>query len=57
MNKECLNGGTCYARALIAKELDFEAQKSHLEEEVELTHHLVHFLPKYHCELNFIEYY
>ncbi|RPB05724.1 hypothetical protein L873DRAFT_533476 [Choiromyces venosus 120613-1] len=56
-NKVCLNGGTCCARALIAKEPDFKAQRSHLEEEVELTSYLVHFFPKYHCELNFIEYY
>ncbi|RPA88850.1 hypothetical protein L873DRAFT_1724311, partial [Choiromyces venosus 120613-1] len=47
----------CCARVLIVKELNFEAQKSHLQEEVELTHYLVHFLPKYHYELNFIKYY
>ena len=56
-NKQCLNGGTCCARALIAKEPDFMAQKSRLEEEVEEKGHLVHFFPKYHFELNFIEYY
>ena len=56
-NKICLNGGTCCARALIANEPDFKAQRSRLEEEVELTGHLVHFFPKFHCELNFIEYY
>ena len=56
-NKECLNGGTCCARALIAKEEDFKAQRSRLEEEVELKGHMVCFLLKYHCELNFIEYY
>ncbi|RPB00677.1 hypothetical protein L873DRAFT_1679187, partial [Choiromyces venosus 120613-1] len=48
-NKVCLNGGTCCARALIAKEPDFKAQRSHLEEEVELNSHLVYFFPKYHC--------
>jgi len=56
-NKQCLSGGTCCARALIAQEPDFKGQKCRLEEEVELTGHLVHFFPKYHCELNFIEYY
>ncbi|RPA91713.1 hypothetical protein L873DRAFT_1838619 [Choiromyces venosus 120613-1] len=56
-NKACLNGGTCCARALIASEPDFKAQRSRLEEEVELKEHLVCFFPKYHCELNFIEYY
>ncbi|RPA89528.1 hypothetical protein L873DRAFT_1721357, partial [Choiromyces venosus 120613-1] len=47
----------CYARVLIAKELHFKAQRSHLQEEVELTSHLVHLFPKYQYELNFIEYY
>jgi len=56
-NKECLNGGTCCARALIAKKEDFKAQRSRLEEEVELKGLIVCFLPKYHCDLNFIEYY
>jgi len=55
-NKECLNGGTCCARALIAKEEDFKAQRSCLEEEIKLKGHMVCFLPKYHCKLNFIEY-
>jgi len=56
-NKECLNGGTCCARALIAKEEDFKAQSSCLEEEIKLKGHIVCFLPKYHCQRNFIEYY
>ncbi|RPA95082.1 hypothetical protein L873DRAFT_1699311, partial [Choiromyces venosus 120613-1] len=56
-NKQCLSGGTWCTRVLIAKESDFEALKRSLEEEVEWIHHLVHFLPKYYCELNFIEYY
>ncbi|RPA92029.1 hypothetical protein L873DRAFT_1711661, partial [Choiromyces venosus 120613-1] len=47
----------CCTRVLIVKELDFEAQKSRLEEEVELIHYLVHFLPKYHYELYFIKHY
>ncbi|RPA93672.1 hypothetical protein L873DRAFT_1704113, partial [Choiromyces venosus 120613-1] len=47
----------CCARALIAKEPDSKAQRSHLQEELELTGHLVHLCPKYHCELNSIEYY
>jgi len=56
-NQLCLNDGSCCARALIAQEPDFKAQTSLLEEGVELILHLVHFFPKYHCELNFIEYY
>ena len=57
INKACLNGGTCCTRALMANEPDFKAQRSHVEEEVKVNGHLVHFFPKYHCELNFIDYY
>jgi len=57
LKKQCLSGGPCCARALMAKEPDFKAQQSRLEEEVELVGHQIHFFPKYHYELNFIEYY
>ena len=33
------------------------AQKSRLEEEIEARGHIAFFLPKFHCELNFIELY
>jgi len=57
LKNQCLSGGTCCARTLMAKEPDFKAQRSKLEEEVELVGHQVQFFPKYHCKLNFIEYY
>jgi len=57
LKKQCLSVGTCCARALMANERDFKAQPSRLEEEVEFVGHQVHFFPKYHCKLNFIEYY
>jgi len=40
----------------MAKEPNFKAQRSRLEEEVEWVGHYVHFFPKYHCEPNVIEY-
>ena len=55
--KTCLEGGQCCARALIAGQKDFQAQRCRLQEEVEEKGHLVLFYPKFHCELNFIEYF
>lgn len=57
LKKECLNGGTCCARALMANEPDFACQKSEIQETIEALGHCVIFYPKYHCELNFIEYF
>ena len=54
--KTCLLGGECCARAIIASQLDFKNQKSCLEEEITKYGHRVLFYPKFHCELNFIEY-
>jgi len=54
--KTCLLGGQCCARALIADQADFRNQKCQLQEEVEKLSHQVLFYPKFHCELNFIEY-
>ena len=41
----------------MGKQLDFQAQRGRLQEEVEATGNLVIFYPKFHCELNFIERY
>ena len=56
---ECdpLAEGNCCARAVMRKQLDFQAQRGRLQEEVEATGHMVIFYPKFHCELNFIERY
>lgn len=56
-NPICLQGGTCCARALLAAQPDFQAQKSQLQEAIERAGHLVVFYPAFHCEINFIEYY
>ena len=57
--KTCLLRGsqTCCARAIMASQPDFQAQKCRLQEEVERAGHLVLFYPKFHCELNPIEYF
>jgi hypothetical protein len=42
---------------ILSLQQDFKNQKGKLEEEVERRGHLVAFYPKFHCELNWIEYY
>ncbi|RPB02563.1 hypothetical protein L873DRAFT_1673161, partial [Choiromyces venosus 120613-1] len=42
---------------LLSSQLDFQAQKSQLQETLEVAGHLVISYPVYHCELNFIEYF
>jgi len=54
--KTCLLGGECCARAIIANQADFKDQKCCLQEEIEEAGHQVLFYPKFHCEINFIEY-
>lgn len=47
----------CCARRLLASQPDFKIQKGVLAEELEKRGHLVMFYPKFHPELDFIEYY
>src|SRR4029077_2878978 len=47
----------CCARRLLSLQPDFMAQKSAIEEIVEAESHMVLFFPKFHCELNHIEYF
>ena len=56
-NSQCLKGGSICARALLASQPDFKAQKGELQEAIEAAGHLVLFYPPFHCELNFIEYF
>ena len=49
-------GNSCCARRLLSVQPDFLEQKSRLQEEIEKRGHLCLFFPKYHCELNCIEY-
>ena len=48
-------GSQCCARHCISVEPDFLAQKEWLREIIEDAGHKILFLPKYHCELNYIE--
>lgn len=52
-----LRQGQCCARSLMAVQLDFQQQKGLLQEAIEERGHMTIFYPKFHCELNFIEYY
>jgi len=45
------------AKELLGSQPDFMAQKSRVEETIEAAGHVALFLPKFHCEFNFIEMY
>jgi hypothetical protein len=47
----------CCARRILDLQPDFQEQKSLVQEVIEATGHLCIFLPKFHCELNFIEFF
>ena len=49
--------GRCCARHLLGSQPDFSGQRGLLQEEIEKRGHLVTYYPKYHPELNFIEYF
>ena len=51
-----LEGGCC-ARHLLGSQPDFQGQRGLLQEKIEERGHLVVYYPKYHPELNFIEYF
>jgi len=44
-------------KRILERELDFQEQKSLVQEVIEAAGHLCIFLPKFHCELNFIEFF
>ena len=47
----------CCARRLLSQQPDFLEQKSSVQEVIDAAGHLCIFLPKFHCELNFIEFF
>ena len=47
----------CCATHLISVQPDFIEQKSLVQETIENAGHLCFFLPKFHCKLNFIEFF
>jgi hypothetical protein len=56
--KTCAPGATsCCAKQILELQPDFKAQRSLVQEVIEAAGHLCIFLPKFHCELNFIEFF
>ena len=47
----------CCVQKLLSQQPDFLEQKSSVQEVIEAAGHLCIFLPKFHCELNFIEFF
>lgn len=56
--EKCTVGSVdCYAKRLLDSQPDFKEQHSLVQEVIEGAGHICIFLPKFHCELNFIEYF
>lgn len=56
--KKCDPDSTaCCCKRLLELQPDFKEQKSLVQEVIEDAGHLCIFLPKFHCELNFIEFF
>jgi len=56
--KACPDNGTaCCAKCILELQPDFKGQKSLVQEVIEAAGHLCIILPKFHCELSFIEYF
>src|SRR6267143_5962841 len=51
----CRRPTDCCAKHILDLQPDFIEQKSLVQEVIEKAGHLCIFLPKFHCELNFIE--
>jgi hypothetical protein len=47
----------CCAKRILDLQPDFASQKPLVQEIIEKAGHICIFLPKFHCELNFIEYF
>lgn len=47
----------CCCKRILELQDDFQQQKSLVQEVIEEAGHLCIFLPKFHCELNFIEFF
>jgi hypothetical protein len=56
--KKCeVDATSCCAKRILDLQPDFMAQHSLVQEVIEGAGHLCIFLPKFHCELNFIEFF
>lgn len=55
---KCQTGATdCCAKQILDSQPNFMEQKSLVQKVIENAGHLCIFLPKFHCELNFIEFF
>ena len=55
---KCTDGRKdCCAIQTLSNQRDFQTQQGRLQEMIERAGHKVVFYPKFHCELNFIEYF
>jgi hypothetical protein len=48
---------SCCLKCILENQPDFLAQRSLVQEVIEAASYMCIFLPKFHCKLNFIEYY
>jgi hypothetical protein len=56
--KDCdVKATACCATRILDLQPDFKEQRSLVQEVIEAAGHLCIFLPKFHCELNFIEFF
>ena len=51
------NATYCCAKQVLDLQPDFQEQKSLVHDTIEAARHLCIMLPKYHCELDFIEFF
>ncbi|KIK91271.1 hypothetical protein PAXRUDRAFT_105146, partial [Paxillus rubicundulus Ve08.2h10] len=56
-NKCSTDSTDCCGKQILGLQPDFKAQKSLVQEVIENAGHLCIFLPKFHCKLNFIEFF
>ena len=56
-NSNCLLVGECCATAVLSSQDDFKSTRSRLQEIVEDAGHIFILYPKFHCELNWTEYF
>ena len=55
---KCKHGRTdCCAKWILELQPDFQEQRSLVQEVIEECGHICIFLPKFHCKLNFIEFF
>lgn len=54
---ECVQGRNCCCLRILEAQTDFKSEKSLLELEITKRGHEVIFYPKFHCELNYIEFF